>query len=74
MRARDIMSNTYFLKETMKFSYSPPQSVFIVMILLSKFYFNKLVEIKENMINFRTLLKKIDPRKFTEIINKAYII
>jgi hypothetical protein len=33
-----------------------------------------LLPIKKSLINIRTLLKKVNPREFTVVINKSYII
>jgi hypothetical protein len=36
--------------------------------------FNKLLKIEENLINLRSLFKKIYPSELAIIINKSYII
>jgi hypothetical protein len=68
------MGNSNFAKETIEFF------IFSTPIYLhsdnfpTKLSFNKLLEIKENLINLRTLFQQIEPSEFTEIVNKAYII
>ena len=74
MRARNMMGDTNFLKETIKF--------FILTTPISlhsdnfpiKLTLNKGLKVEKNLINIRTVLKQINPCKFTEIINEAYII
>ena len=39
-----------------------------------KLSFNKLLKIKEDLINLKKFLKKINPCEFAKIIDKAYII
>jgi hypothetical protein len=74
MRTGNMMGNANLLKESIQFL------IFTTPICLHSNYFpiklalNKLLVIEESLINIRTLLKQIDPCKFTEIIDEAYII
>jgi hypothetical protein len=68
------LSNAYLLKEPVElFIFTTPIGLhsndFSIKLAL-----NKLLKIKKDLINIRTLLEQINPSKFTEIIYKAYII
>jgi hypothetical protein len=74
MRTRNMMCNANFLKETVEFFiFTTPISLHGDNLTI-KLALNILLKIKKHLINIRMLLKQVDPSKFTEVINEAYII
>jgi hypothetical protein len=62
MRARDIMNDTNFLKETIEF--------FIFTTPISLHINNFFIEF---VLNIGLIIENINPYKFTKIINESYI-
>ena len=74
MRTRNMMCNSYFLKERIKFL------IFTSPICLHsnnfsvKLSFNKLLEVEKHFKHIGPIFKKENPCKFTKIINETYIV
>ena len=72
--ARNVMTYTNFMKEGIKFL------IFTTPVGLHCYNFgikaalNQLLEVEKDLIDIGAILKKVNPCKFTEIINKTYII
>jgi hypothetical protein len=74
MRARHMMSDANFLKEGIKLLIIASPICLHSDYFPTKLTFNIGLIVKKNLINIRTLLEQVNPRKFTIIIDKAYII
>ena len=68
------MSYTNFVKKGIEFFiFTTPISLH-GNYFAPKFAFNKLLEIEKDLVYFMAFFEKINPSKFTIIINKAYIV
>jgi hypothetical protein len=74
MRTRNMMLNAYFLKERIYFLILSTPIRLDNKNFLIKLVFNKFLEIMKDLKDIRLLFEKTNPRKFTKIINEAYII